>query len=130
MQQTLQATTLVMRLIGWGFFPMLVISLVLYPHGFAWGIESGSQWHPYMWMMMALYFAWCYLMVREAANPAGAGWLFDFGIIGNGLHAVVMIVQALMMWEHEMPHLWADIPLLFVIVYVLWRFHPKRFASE
>lgn len=126
MNSNLLKTALVMRLLGWGFFPTLVISLFWYPHGFAWGIENGSQWHPYLWMMMTLYAAWCYLLIREAKIPAQAGLLFDFGIIGNGLHGLVMIVQTIMMWEHEMPHMWADIPLLFLIVFALWRYHPKR----
>ena len=80
-------------------------------------------------MLLMLYIAWCYLLVREAKNPRGAGLLFDFGIIANLLHALLMIGQVLMMQEHEMPHLWADIPLLFVLVYLLWRYHPNKIAG-
>lgn len=129
-REHLNATALVMRIIGWGFIPAVFALLFLYPHGFSWGIEGGTQWHPYLWMMLSLYLAWCYLLVREAKQPAGTGLLFDFGIIGNSLHSLVMIVQAIMMWEYEMPHLWADIPLLFVIVFVLWRFHPTRLLAQ
>ncbi len=130
MERNLQLTALVMRVLGWGLIPALFALIFLYPHGFAWGIEAGTQWHPYLWMMLALYLAWCYLLVREAKNPAAAGLLFDFGIVSSILHALVMIVQTIMMWEHEMPHMWADIPLLFLIVIVLWRCHPKRTVSE
>ncbi len=42
------STTLVMRIIGWGFVPSVMIMLLLYPHGFAWGIEEGTQYHPYL----------------------------------------------------------------------------------
>ena len=130
LKQNLQATALIMRTIGWGFLPLLFILLVLYPHGFAWGIEEGTELHPYVWMMLSLYLAWCYLLVREAKNPADAGLLFDFGILGNTLHALVMIVQVFMMHEHEMPHMWGDISMLFVLVFMLWRYHPKRVSAE
>ncbi len=130
MQRNLQATALLMRILGWGLIPLLFAFMFGYPHGFAWGIEEGTDWHPYMWMMLSLYIAWCYLLVREAKNPADAGLLFDFGIIGNTLHAFVMIVLAIMMWEHEMPHMWADIPMLFVMVLILWWYHPKRVSAE
>ena len=40
-----------------------------------------------------------------------------------------MVGQTLMMWEHEMPHMWADIPVLFVLVYLLWRYHPNKISS-
>jgi hypothetical protein len=42
--------------------------------------------------------------------------LFDFGIIANLLHALLMVGQTLMMWKNETPHMWADIPILFVLV--------------
>jgi len=127
---TSNSTALIMRIIGWCFIPLLVVLLLLYPHGFAWGIEDNTQFHPYLWMMLTLYIAWCFLLIREASNPSSASLLFDFGIIGNSLHGLVMIVQAIMMWEHEMPHVWADIPLLFVLVLVLWIYHPRRIRPE
>ena len=129
-QQNLKKSALLMRVLGWAFVPALFVLLFLYPHGFAWGIEAGTDFHPYVWMMISLYVAWCYLLVREAKNPADAGLLFDFGIVSSILHAIVMIVLAIMMWEHEMPHMWADIPMLFVMAFVLWLYHPKRVATD
>jgi hypothetical protein len=61
-------------------------------------------------MMIALYVAWCYLLAREAKNPVDAGLLFDWGIVSSIFRARVMIVQTLMMWEHEMPHMWGIYP--------------------
>ena len=130
MKRNLQTSALLMRILGWGLVPSLFAFMFIYPHGFAWGIEQGTEWHPYVWMMVALYAAWAYLMVREAKDPAGAGLLFDWGIISSIFHGLVMIVQTLMMWEHEMPHMWADIPLLFAIAFVLWWYHPKRVSVE
>lgn len=129
-QRNLQTTALLMRILGWSLIPALFALMLGYPHGFAWGIEEGTDWHPYIWMMLALYVAWAYLLVREAKNPADAGLLFDFGIISSILHALVMIVLAIIMWEHEMPHMWSDIPLLFVIAFLLWWYHPKRVSAE
>lgn len=131
MTVTANATTTLMRMIGWGLIPLLLIFvLFLYPPGFAWGLDAGTQHHPYLWMMLMLYVAWCYLLVREAKNPREAGLLFDWGIIANALHGLLMIGQALMMWEHEMAHMWADIPVIFVLVYLLWRYHPKNIKPE
>ncbi len=129
-QRNLQATALLMRILGWSLIPALFFFMFAYPHGFAWGLETETQWHPYVWMMLALYVAWAYLLVREAKNPADAGLLFDFGIISSILHGLVMVVLAIMMWEHEMPHMWADIPLIFAVAYVLWLYHPKRVAAN
>jgi len=129
-KQHLKASAILMRVIGWGLMPTLFALLYLYPHGFAWGIETGTVFHPYVWMMLSLYVAWCYLLVKEAKSPGTAGLLFDFGIVSNILHALVMVVLAIMMWEHEMPHMWGDIPLLFAIVFVLWWYHPKRVNVE
>ncbi|NOR20311.1 MAG: hypothetical protein GQ538_09525 [Xanthomonadales bacterium] len=119
MKRNLQTTAFLMRVLGGALVPALLALIVLYPHGFACGIEEGSEWHPYLFMMIALYVAWCYLLFREAKNPADAGLLFDCGIISSILHALVMIVQTMMMWEHEMPHMWGDIPVLFAIAFIL-----------
>jgi len=70
------------------------------------------------------------LLVREARNPADEGLLFDYGIVSSILHALVMTVQTFMMWEHEMPHMWADIPQLFFIALTLWWYHPKRVSPR
>jgi hypothetical protein len=129
MKRNIQTSAGLMRFIGWTLIPTLMALMFIYPHGFAWGIEEGSDWHPYIWMMISLYVTWCYLLVREAKKPADAGLLFDFGIVSSILHALVMIVLAIKMWEHEMPHMWADIPLLFFIALTLWWYHPKRVSA-
>lgn len=128
--RNLESTAVLMKVLGWTFFPLLFAMNYFYPHGFAWGIETETQWHPYVWMMFSLYLAWCYLLVREAKKPADAGLLFDFGIISSILHGLVMVVLAIMMWEHEMPHMWADIPMIFAVAYVLWLYHPKRVTAH
>ena len=128
---TANATTTLMRVIGWGLIPLLLaFVLFVYPPGFAWGTHAGTQHHPYLWMMLTLYIAWCYLLVRESNNPRGAGLLFDWGIIANTLHGLLMVGQALMMWEHEMAHMWADIPVIFLLVVLLWRYHPRHIAGN
>lgn len=46
MSVTENSTATLMRVVGWGLIPTLLILLVAYPHGFTWGIETGSQYHP------------------------------------------------------------------------------------
>ena len=106
MTVTPKATANLMRIVGWGLIPALLFLLFYgFPEGFAWGIEAGTQHHPYVWMMLTLYIAWCYLLVRESKNPEGAGLLFDWGIIANALHGLLMVGQSLMMWEtRDGPH--------------------------
>jgi len=130
MKRNIQTSAFLMRFLGWWLVPVMIALIFSYPHGFLWGIEQNSGWNPYIFMLIAMYVAWCYLLVREAKNPRGAGLLFDYGIVSSILHALVMTVQTLMMLEHEMPHMWADIPLLFVIAWLLWYYHPKRVASD
>ncbi len=127
MSVTANATANLMRIVGWGLIPTLLFLLLFaFPDGFAWGIEAGTQHHPYVWMMLTLYVAWCYLLVRESKNPQGAGLLFDWGIIANALHGLLMVGQSLMMWEHEMAHMWGDIPVIFILVFLLSRYHPRN----
>jgi len=76
-------------------------------------------------MMATLYLAWAILMIRGAKDPKANAALFDFGILANGLHALVIIPQAFI-YPNEHAHLWADVPLLLVVSLVLWVFHPSR----
>ena len=76
-------------------------------------------------MLFSLYIAWAILLIRGAKDPLAAASLFDWGILANSLHAVLMIVQAFV-YPNEHPHLWTDIPALFVLVGVCWYWHPRR----
>jgi hypothetical protein len=85
--------------------------------------------HPYLFMIIVLYMAWGILMVRGAKNPKANVALFDYGILANLLHALLMIPQAFI-YPNEHAHLWADIPLLLAVSAILWIYHPNRVAPQ
>jgi hypothetical protein len=80
-------------------------------------------------MLSAVYLAWAILMIRGARNPTANAALFDWGILANFLHGMVMVPQAFL-YPSEIAHIWADIPMLFVLCLVLWIYHPNRIARK
>ena len=62
-------------------------------------------------------------------DPVGAASLFDWGILANLLHALLMVFQAFI-YPNEHAHLWADIPLLCVIATAMWYWHPNRMNPD
>ncbi len=134
----LRKSALVMRLVGWILIPGLILGFVLYAPGFAWGtLPEGLQLgpvhppshydglHPYVYMLVALYVAWAILLIRGARDPRANAALFDWGILANLLHGLVMIPQAFF-YPNEHAHLWTDIPLTIVLCAVMWIWHPNR----
>ncbi len=134
----LRKSALVMRVVGWILVPGLLLAFVLYAPGFSWGtLPEGMRvgpahplspydgLHPYVFMLIALYAAWSILLIRGARDPRANAALFDYGILANLLHGLVMIPQAFL-YPNEHAHLWADIPVTFVLVAVMWIWHPNR----
>ncbi len=138
LERHLRQSTLVMRLIGWTCLALGLVA-VLYPPGFFWGVlpedmphlgpaHPDSPYdglHPYLFMLLALYAGFGICLVRGARAPQRNVALFDFGIVGNLLHGLVMVPQAFV-YPNEHAHLWADVPAVFLIVWMLWRWHPDR----
>ena len=137
-EKHLGKSSLVMRVVGWALVPGLLLGFVGYSPGFVWGVlpdalqlgpvHPSSPYdglHPYVFMLVALYAAWAVLLVRGAADPVRNAALFDWGILANLLHGLVMIPQAFI-YPNEHAHLWADIPLVFVLCAVMWIWHPNR----
>ena len=134
----LRKSALVMRVVGWILIPALLLGFVLYSPGFSRGILPEGMslgpahppspydgLHPYVFMLVALYAAWAILLVRGARDPRANAALFDWGILANLLHGLVMIPQAFF-YPNEHAHLWTDIPVTFVLVAVMWIWHPNR----
>lgn len=138
---SLQQSALTMKILGWGLIVGLGVGALVYPAGFMWGSHPASfpnigpphpesplhGLHPYLFMIGVLYLAWGILMIRGAKDPRANAALFDYGILANLLHALIMIPQAFI-YPNELAHLWADIPLLFALCVVLWIYHPNRLA--
>ena len=80
-------------------------------------------------MLVALYAAWAILLIRGARDPRANAALFDYGILANLLHGLVMIPQAFF-YPNEQAHLWADIPATFVLCAVMWIWHPNRVRGQ
>jgi hypothetical protein len=139
----LRASAIVMHIVGWSVTVGLVVLILVYPPGFLWGEHLPGlprlgpahppspfdAFHPYLFMLGALYGAYGILLIRGAKDPRAASSLFDFGILSSILHGLVMIPQSFY-YPNEHAHLWADVPLLFVLAAVLWRWHPNRIARR
>jgi hypothetical protein len=119
-----------MRVVGWFTLVVLpVLTFFVYPPGFLWGTHPESPYHPplspYFFMLLAMYAAWAILMIRGARDPLAHRSLVDYGILANGLHGLVMLVQSFV-YPHELQHLLADVPAVFLLCAVLWIWHPQR----
>ncbi len=139
----LQQSARVMKIMGWGLILSLAVAASIYPPGFLWGShpvnfprigpahpESPFEaLHPYVFMIGVLYLAWAILLIRGARDPKANAALFDYGILANLLHGLIMIPQAFF-YPNEHAHLWADVPILFAVCVVLWLFHPNRMARK
>ena len=137
----LQQSALVMRILGWGLIVGLALAPFVYAPGFLWGaLPAGfphigpahpespyDAFHPYIFMIAVLYLAWAILMIRGAKDPRANAALFDFGILANLLHALLMIPQAFI-YPNEHAHMWADVPFLLAVSLILWIYHPNRVA--
>jgi hypothetical protein len=138
----LRHSALMMRITGWGLIVGSVGALI-YPAGFLWGSNPDvfpficwqhppspyDGLHPYVFMIGALYIAWAILMIRGARDPKANAALFDYGILANLLHALLMIPQAFI-YPNELAHLWADVPVLLVLSAACWYWHPNRAAPQ
>ena len=135
----LEQSALVMKIVGWAMV-LLPLALPLYPPGFLWGNHSADfpmvvphpdsplhGLHPYLFMIIVLYMAWGILMIRGAKDPRANAALFDWGILANLLHGLLMIPFAFI-YPNEHAHLWADVPLAFAISAICWIYHPNRVA--
>ena len=138
----LRQSALVMRLVGWALSLGLAALLFLYPPGFLWGVAPEAfpsigpahpashldGLHPYLFMLGAMYLAYGILMIRGARDPKTNAALFDYGILANLLHGLVMVPQAFL-YPNEHAHLWADIPACLAICVILWIWHPNRIVA-
>jgi hypothetical protein len=142
-EKQLRQSARAMTIVGWSLAIGLLLLLFVYPPGFFWGALPESLpligpahppspyngLHPYLYMLVALYLAYGILMIRGARDPKANAALFDYGILANLMHALVMVPQAFV-YPNEHAHLWADIPVCLVICIVLWIWHPNRVTTH
>ena len=135
----LRRSAWLMRILGWLLVVGLIPMVFIYPPGFMWGAQpegfpnigpahAASPYdglHPYLYMLGALYVAFGILLIRGAKDPRRNVALFDFGILSSVLHGLVMVPQSFF-YPNEHAHMWADVPVLFVMAAVMWVWYPER----
>jgi len=135
----LRQSASVMRILGWVLVVGLISMSILYPPGFMWGAPPEGfphigpahppspydGLHPYVYMLAAVYVAYGILLIRGARDPRRNVALFDFGILSSVLHGLVMVPQSFY-YPNEHAHLWADVPMLFVMAGAMWFWYPER----
>ncbi len=80
-------------------------------------------------MIAALYLGWAILLIRGARDPKANAALFDWGILANLLHGLLMLGQAFF-YPNEHAHLWADVPAVLALSAICWYWHPNRVAAQ
>jgi cytochrome c biogenesis factor len=100
-----------------------VIFLLVYPLALVW--PSGWAWHhgapyedPYFVMIVGLYATLGVFLITAARKPEANLSLIWFTVWSSVVHAVIMTVQSFTN-EHQMGHLWGDVPALLLVAIVL-----------
>jgi hypothetical protein len=88
-----------------------------------------EAFHPYVFMIAVLYLAWAILLIRGSRDPKANAALFDWGILANLLHGLLMLGQSFY-YHNEHAHLWADVPIMFALSTICWIWHPNRVAPK
>jgi Family of unknown function (DUF6632) len=98
-----------------------VIFLLVYPVAAVW--PSGWLWHHgsphhsvYFMMIVGIYATLGVFLLNAARNPAANLSLIWFTVWSSVVHAAIMAVQSFT--EHQMGHLWGDVPALLVVAIV------------
>jgi hypothetical protein len=90
---------------------------------------SGWQWDPpqreYEQMIIGVYATLGVFLIRAAKHPLQNASLIWFTVWSSVVHATIMLFQALTD-PVELPHLWGDIPALYLVAIVLAVLMPRR----
>jgi hypothetical protein len=99
-----------------------VIMLLLYPLALVW--PSGWAWHAgsphhsnYFMMIVGIYATLGVFLLNAARNPQSNLSLIWFTVWSSVVHAAIMAVQSFS--EHQLGHLWGDVPALLLVAIVL-----------
>lgn len=96
---------------------------------------SGWRWEPpqyeYEQMIMGVYATLGVFLILAAKNPIENLSLIWFTIWSSFVHATIMLLQVIYD-PNEVPHLWGDIPALYIVAIVLALLTPrnKGYQSE
>lgn len=115
--------SLQVALIIFGVFCIVGVYTMMqvWPSGWVW---TPSQ-HEYEQMLMGIYATLGVFLILAAKAPMQHLSLIWFTILSSIVHAVIMLVQTLVV-KTEWGHLLGDIPALFLMAAVLWILLPKK----
>ena len=92
-------------------------------------VKVGWQWSPpqieYEQMIMGIYATIGAFMIIVAKNPIKNTTFIWFVVWMNIVHATIMLYQSLMDVEN-MPHLWGDVPALYIVAILIAILAPKK----
>ncbi|WHI44482.1 DUF6632 domain-containing protein [Microbulbifer sp. VAAF005] len=128
MNETARAKCLPIALVVVGVLFILAIypmMMWIWPEGWGWTPRQPE----YEQMIIGIYVTLGVFLIRAAKNPAANASLIWFTIWSSLVHAVIMLVQALVD-KTERINLMGDIPALFLIAAVLWYLMPKQEKSD
>lgn len=102
-----------------------IVALSLYPLMHLW--PSGWRWNPnqyqYEQMMVGIYATLGIFLIIAAKNPLANISLIKFTIWSSLVHATIMLFQVIYA-PNEYPHLYGDIPALYIAAILLAIFLP------
>lgn len=94
---------------------------------------SGWRWNPpqyeYEQMILGIYATLGVFLIIAARNPLAHVSLMWFTIWSSIVHATIMLLQAFNQ-PTEYPHLWGDIPALYIVAIVLTILMPKKISRS
>jgi len=124
---SMRTLSILMVVTGVALIVGLPFAFDLWPAGFRWGHPMGHA--AYERMIVAIYMALGVCLIAAARDPLRHAIIIDFTILSSVLHGAVMTYDALAQ-QHELTHLVADVPLLFVTAALFAWLHPRRLARR
>lgn len=126
--RSIKATRMMMLVFGWGIFLGLPTLFLIFPAGFQWGSHPDSHhdpFSPYAFMLGAMYVAMAIVLIRCSKHPEKHTSIIDYVIVSSVLHGVLMLGQSFFV-PHELSHLIGDVPMLFLMAFCFWYWHPNN----
>jgi hypothetical protein len=94
----------------------------LWPSGWSWHAMGRSD---YLEMILGIYATLGVFLILASRDPLANASLIWFTVWSSVVHGAIMGVQALVD-EHQMGHLWGDVPALLAVAIVFAVLMPRR----
>ena len=124
---SMKVPSLFMLILGIGLIVSMPFAYDIWPAGFRW-VNPGIN-TPYEHMIVAIYLGLGICLIKGSKDPLKNSIIVDFTIISSILHGAVMFYDAFAV-EHEMTHLIADVPMMFILAAVAYHLHPQRYLDR